>query len=385
MKTAACACLSLSLLWAPVCGAEHPVAEQYGWTELGGAWYSTPAYGPVRLEEASAGGAWGWSEAFAAWMFFALSGANADWRYIYHDSWRTWFTTIDQGERGLFPRLYLLEHTAEVEAASDAGVLWPGAPDGGFLAPREGAGWFLTATAFADGAAQTQAYAAILNTAIAASAEAGRILADKLQDASDPQETAAIDQALQGLNQAIAQSALGVTQALAQSISQADADPRDLALLANDYAAAYRVLTEELLQLAEDNEVGLFQSFAQALNGMSQALAQGYLGTTQALSQGYSGLQATRESGLPPERLEAAEADFRLVTDSYTFNYGAESASFAASTAAFEGQTLVAERFLVYTQAASQAHVGMTQSMAQSYLGVTQAIFEEAGAVIGGG
>lgn len=384
MKTVGRFMLTLLLLGVSVSISANSVAEHYGWTDQGGGWYSSSAFGPVLLETPSVAGAWGWSEAFGAKMFFSLYQPNAvlsdsSWRYIYHDPWATWLTTTEQGNPSLFPRLYLFAQTEEVDSAIEAGALLLGATEEDYWEELDGYGWVLATVSFPSVASQLWAYASILSTSVRANATANQVFASKLQSAANPSDAAAISQMLAELKQAIAQSASGVTQALAQSISQGQADQHDLGLTAHDYATAYRVVIDDILGLAEQNGVGQAPALSHALVGMSQALAQGYLGTTQALSQGHYGLQAAQESDLSPANKNALEKAFRSVTDAYTFAYVTELLGFAGSTAAFEHQPIVANSFLAFTQSAAQGHLGMTQSMAQAYVGVTQAIFASVG------
>lgn len=357
--------------------AGHSVADHYGWQQLGSGWYLSNTLGAIFLVTPTPEGAWGWSDSQEAWMFFSVSGTGTPPQNIFYDPWGILVPTYDpwndsywdhgQHARGSFPRLYLSDYIDEVQTAIDSGVLLYGMP--------EGYSAIVAALDLTPASAQARAYLSILNTGVWANAEAARIISNSFWYPADDDIGASRD-ALTGLSQAIDQSVTGITQALAQAISQGTAEPHHIGAVTRDYARAYQLLTTHILQLTAENDLSLSQAFAQSLTGMSQALAQGYLGTTQSLSQGYAGLQAARQSGIPQATLTSLETKFRVLTDSYTFNYAAEAASLAASISDLLGQAFMPDSFLAFTQAIAQNHVGTTQAMAQSYLGVTQALFQ---------
>lgn len=369
--------LSFALLFlaSSLSKAEPPVSESYGWTDIGGGWYSSKAYGEVFLEDQSVEGAWGWSEMLEGWVFCPIDEVRTESHCTFLAPWDNWFTALDRGSQAVFPRPYLSELTDAVQAAIESGILLEGA--------SEGKAWVLANPPFESSLPQTRAYASVLNGAVWANSEASRIASARFQSASSLGQKEIAGQMLVSLSQAIAQSLVGITQALSQSIMQGESDPRDIDIIASDYALAYRLLTDGILRLVEENTSSQAQALSQSLTGLGQALSQGYLGITQALGQGYAGLQAARQSGLSTARLEDLETDFRLVTDSYTFNYASEAASLATAVSRFQGEPIVPQNFVAFTQTVSQSHVGATQSIAQSYLGVTQALFERAGSGIG--
>lgn len=376
MKTA----LSLSALFfvlsPPAASAleiENTTAGHYAWVELGDNWYASAAFGPVYLDGESGDGAWGWSGGLHSWMYFYNGGPDEDWRFIYNHKWRSWFTTIAQGERAIFPLLYLFSYTPEVNTAIRSGALWEGA--------IEDDGWVYIIRTFESGSAPSQAYASIMQTASRAATEVLRLFTAKLTNADDPVDADAISQAMTGMHQALDQSVLGITQALSQSMDPNQTDPSHSKQVAHGYASAYRLLVKNSLILADNSDLSRQQAIAQSLTGMSQALSQAYVGATQALAQGYAGLQDARQAGLSAEILTPLEVDFRIMTESYTLTYGVEAAGFTESIDYDSVGTLTAEALLAFTQAASQSYLGANQSAAQSYLGLTQALFETAGDV----